>query len=92
MLGIKQKAPADVLDYDISFDDWITDNDTITTVVSEVLPAGELAVDSVAVASPTVKVWVSGGETGSTYEIKITASTSAGRVKEVCFKIRVKDC
>lgn len=92
MFATQQKSPVDVLDYDISFKDWITDDDTITTVVSEVDPAGALAVDSVTVNSPDVKVWVSGGADGSTYEVKITASTTAGRVKKVCFKIRVKDC
>ena len=92
MLSQQQKSPVDVLDYDISFKDWLTDDDTITTVVSAVEPSGALAVDSVTVSSPDVKVWVSGGVDGATYEVKITASTTAGRVKKVCFKIRVKDC
>ena len=92
MLGIKQKRPADVLDFDVDYEDWLTDDDTITTVTTTVSPAGELVVDSVQVSNPEVKVWVSGGEDGSTYDIKVTASTSGGRVKEECFKIRVKDC
>jgi len=92
MLGIKQKRPVDVLDYDISYDDWLTDDDEITTVVTNVSPAGELLVDSVQVSSPQVKVWLSGGVSGSTYDVDVTVSTKGTRVKEECFKIRVKDC
>lgn len=92
MLGIKQKRPADVLDFDVNYEDWLTDDDTITTVTTIVSPSGELAVDSVQVSNPEVKVWVSGGENGSTYDIQVTAATSGGRVKVECFKIRLKDC
>lgn len=92
LITTQQKSPVDVLDYDISFKDWMKNDDTITTVVSEVYPAGQLTVTSTAINSPDVKVWVSGGNDGATYEVKITASTAAGRVKKVCFKIRIKDC
>ena len=91
MLGTKFKDPADVLDYDIDYGDWIASGDTITTVTTSVSPAGELAVDSVQISSPEVKIWVSGGEAGSTYTITVTASTTAGRVKEETFRIRVKE-
>lgn len=92
MLGTKVKSPADVLDYDINYEDWLPPTDTITTVVTDVQPAGELVVDSVQISSPVVKVWVSGGVAGQTYEVNVTASTNGGRVKEECFKIRVRDC
>lgn len=92
MLGIKQKRPADVLDFDLDYEDWLTDDDTITTVTTAVTPPGELEVDSVQVSNPEVKVWVSGGEDGSTYDIEVTAATNGGRVKVECFKIRVKGC
>lgn len=92
MLGIKQKRPADVLDYDITYEDWLTDDDTITTVVTNVQPSGELIVESVQVSSPQVKVWLSGGNDGESYDVQVTVSTDGTRVKEECFKIRVKDC
>lgn len=92
MLGIKQKRPADVLDYDLTYEDWLTDDDTITTVTTTVSPTGELEVDSVQVINPDIKVWVSGGDDGATYEVDVTVSTSGGRIKKECFKIRVKDC
>lgn len=92
MLGIKQKRPADVLDFDVDYEDWLTDDDTITTVTTSVTPSGQLAVQSVQVSNPQVKVWVSGGNDGSTYDIEVTAATNGGRVKVECFKIRVKGC
>ena len=92
MLGIKQKRPSDVLDYDITYEDWLTDSDEITTVVTNVQPAGELIVQSVQVSSPQVKVWLSGGVDGSTYDVQVTISTEGTRVKEECFKVRVRDC
>lgn len=92
MLGTKTKMPSDVLDYDITYEAWIESGDTITTVVTNVDPVGQLEVDSVQIASPDVKVWVSGGVDGATYHIDVTASTSGGRVKKECFKIKIKDC
>lgn len=92
MLGFKIKRPVDVLDYELSYEDWLTDDDMITTVTTSVLPVGELVVDSVQVSSPNVKTWVSGGISGSTYEIEVTAATTGGRIKKECFKIRIRDC
>lgn len=92
MLGVRQKRPADVLDYDIEFEDWLTDDDTITTVASDVSPAGGLVVDSVQIVGTSIKVWVSGGVLNTTYDVSITVSTQGGRVKEECFKVRVRDC
>ena len=51
-----------------------------------------IEVDSVQVANPEVKVCVSGGVNGSTYDIEVTAATTGGRIKVECFKIRLKDC
>lgn len=92
MLGTKQKRPSDVLDFDINYEDWLPYTDAITTVVTAVSPTGELQVDSTQVSGQIVKVWLSGGVSGSSYEVNVTVSTSGGRVKEECFKIRVRDC
>jgi hypothetical protein len=92
MLAIKIKRPGDSLDYDIDYTDWITDSDTITSVTTAVVESGELSVDSVQISSPVVKVWLSGGVDGTSYHVEVTAVTSGGRVKEECFKIRVRDC
>lgn len=92
MLGTVQKRPADELDYDVDFSKWLTDDDVITTAVAEVSPTGEVAVESVQITSQVVKVWLTGGVDEKSYAVLVTVATSGGRVKEVEFKIRVRDC
>lgn len=92
MLGTVQKRPNDELDYDVDFSKWLTDSDTLTTVTAVVTPTGELVVESVAIVDQVVKVWLKGGEDLKSYSVLVTVATSGGRVKEVEFKVRVKDC
>lgn len=90
-MNLFQKQPADQLDYDLDFSEWLADGDTITgtSAVSDV--PTELVILSASVADQTVKIWVSGGLDGSTYKVTATVSTSQGRIKELDFKIRVRD-
>jgi hypothetical protein len=95
MLGIVQKRPADVLDYDIEFADWIADlgdSDTITVATAVLDVTGELVIDSTQISGSIVKIWLSGGVDGSTYVVTLSITTAAGRFKEVDFKVRVRDC
>lgn len=91
-MKIFQKQPADTLDYDIDFSSWLTDEDTIVAAAAVSSVPAELTIDSVLSSSQAVKVWVSGGLTGSTYKVTATSTSALGRVKEIDFKIRVKDC
>lgn len=90
MLGTVIKQPADVLDYDIDFERWLTDGDALSSAVAVVDDDG-LTIDDVTVIGTVVKVWVSGGEDGATYKITATATTNDGRVKEEDFRIRVRN-
>lgn len=91
MLGIVTKQPADYLDYDISFADWIADEDVIESADVTIAPADELTVGEIQIFSPTVKVWLAGGVNGGSYKATLIATTTQGRIKEVEFKIRVRD-
>ena len=91
MLGTLTKQPADYLDYDVNFEEWLTDDDTIASAGATVEPAGELTIGDVLISSPIVKLWLSGGLDGKTYKITLTATTAFGRVKETEFRIRVRD-
>lgn len=91
-MNLFQKQPADQLDYDLDFSDWLTEDDTINGADAVSSVPEELAIESVSVSGQTVKVWVSGGVDGSTYKITTTVTTALGRIKELDFKIRVKDC
>lgn len=92
MLGTKFKQPSDQLDYDLDFSEWLDAGDAITSIETAVVPAGALTIPSTSIAGQMVKVWAAGGVDGITYEINITALTSGGRIKEECFKIRIKGC
>lgn len=96
MLGQVQKQPADTLDYDIDFSKWLPDDDEILTAVANATTIeGEttpLVIDSVRIASPVVKVWLSGGSDGASYKVTAKVATAGGRIKEAEFKIRIRDC
>ena len=93
-LGIAFKHPDDRLDYDLDYRrrGLLAPGETIQSAGIEIEPADELKADALQVFDDTVKVWLSGGENGRSYTVAVTATTSGGRVKESCFKMRVRDC
>ncbi len=90
-MNLFQKQPADQLDYDLDFSSWLSGTDEITGVEAESDVPDELVILSASLSDQTAKVWVSGGEDGSTYKVTATISTTEGRVKELEFKIRVRN-
>lgn len=98
MLAVKKRAE-DRLDYDVQFDKWVSDGDVVQSAEAEAKirskdpdAVTDLAIDAVAVFGTVVKVWLSGGTVGATYDVVVTGSTTQGRVKEECFVIRIKGC
>lgn len=91
MLGTVRKRPDDQLDYDVAFERWLSDGDTITDATAVCDPVG-VNIDSVVVFGDIVKVWISGGSVGVSHSIKVTATTTQGRVKEVTFNLRIVEC
>ena len=91
-LGIDTKQPAELLDYDVTYEDWIPDGDTVVSATVTVTTADDsLTVTKVEIMTPIVKVWISGGISGTTYKITVLATTAEGRTKEAEFKLRVRD-
>lgn len=90
LIGNHTKQPVDVKDYDIDYSEWLTAGDNVQSATVVVAPTG-LAVDSVFVNDPYVKVWVSGGADGTQYKLTVTMTSTDGRVKQDEFKIRVKE-
>jgi hypothetical protein len=94
------KRPDEVLDYDALFAKWLPSGDTISGGPSPPAPVvvltpstTTLTVTEVQVVSgTTVKVWMAAGLDGDDVDVRVTATTLAGRVKDHCFRIRVKDC
>ncbi len=77
------KDPADVLDYEFDISAALAGNagDAITGLGVAVSPdgAGDLAVASVAADGPVVVLWLTGGQAGTTYAVRITVTTQNGR-------------
>jgi len=90
-MNLFQKQPADQLDYDLDFTDWIPTDDTITGASAVSSVPDQLSVVSVLISGPVVKVWVAGGVDGANYKVTATITTTRGRVKQLEFKIRVKE-
>lgn len=89
-LGSFKKQPVEKLDYDIDYSAWLTDNDGLNSAVATVDPPG-LQLPSPTVSSPRLKLWASGGTSGTTYKVSITATTDDGRIKQDELSIKVKD-
>lgn len=95
------KQPTEILPYDIDFELWlagITGGDEIESATCSVVSASSgstaaLTIDSVLLIADTarVKVWVSGGTNGVTYKLTLIMLTSAGRRKEVDFRVKIKE-
>lgn len=93
ILGTYTKQPAEVLDYDIDFTDWIG-ADTLATASAVATPSG-ITIDSTSIISPAnlvAKVMLSGGTAGVKYKIEVTVTTTPGALtKQEEFYIRVRN-
>jgi len=90
-LALLRKTPGDVLDYDVSFDEWLTGDDRINGWESSIADSTAI-IDSGDYTDRSVRLWISGGENGETAQITLTVTTAQGRTKVVCFKLRIKEC
>jgi hypothetical protein len=97
ILGRYTQQPAEVLDYEFSFADWLTDrDDTLAsyTIAAAALDGGtgELTIsDDSIVATGVVRFFASGGTSLERYLVTCTITTDGGRVKESEVVIRVKE-
>lgn len=91
IIGLAQKQPAEYLDYNVDFTEWMPADDVIASATVAVLPEGELTVDTISIATPIIKFWAAGGLTGKTYKLTIKITTEGGRIKEDELKIRVRE-
>lgn len=77
------KDPADVLDYayDISPALWGDEGDSIATLDITITPglAGDLTLNTSSVDGQVAILWLSGGQSGTTYAVTIAIATIAGR-------------
>lgn len=88
-LGTVVKQPGETLSYTIDYSEALTVGDNIESAFAQVSPVG-MVVNNVSPVDPRVRFWASGGTTGITYKVTVTAHTADGRVfeDELVFKIK----
>jgi hypothetical protein len=86
---VERKDPADVLDYEWDWSDWLETSETIVTATWTV-PTGITQTDT-DVGSTTATVWLSGGTAGTTYEVACKVLTSMDRTAERSCRILVEN-
>ena len=96
------KQPADVLDYDMDLTEWFEtlESDYVASATVQITEGdGALVVGPVPHPETTIfgeekhiiKVWLGGGTDGITYKLRVVASTAQDRVKEIDFKLRIRE-
>lgn len=83
------KDPNSVLDYTLSWADWLPPGDTINTATA----TGEtgITIGSVSRTATTSTAWISGGTAGKSYNVTIKIVTTLGRTDERTITIVCKD-
>lgn len=101
IIGRFNQQPAETLDYDIDFSEFLGPGDTLVSTGNPpvpsplnvtVSPAGmTLSGTFIINDGTTIKQWLSGGTNGVRYKVTLTATSNNGRVKQVEFLVRVKE-
>lgn len=80
-----RKVPADRKRYVVDYADWLNSGETVSSVTLEGnVPADNFYVDAFTVDTGGLQVifYISGGVSGSTYSVTVTATTSLAQVKQ----------
>jgi len=101
IIGRFVKQPAETLDYDIDFTEFLSDGDTLCAAGDPPVPSPKnvTVTPTGMTLGPTyvtdngmrIKQWLSGGIDGQKYKVTVTATSNAGRIKQIEFVIRVKE-
>lgn len=84
------KDPDAVLDFPISYADWLTDiGDTYNSHTVET--TGGLVVDSSTQDAGVITVWLSGGTVGETATFTVRIVTTGGRTDDRTFYLKIKE-
>ena len=79
-----KQQPAERKNYILNYTAWLEDLETISGVVTEVDPPGEMTIQGVAIqpGSKQVLFSIGGGLDGGEYKATFTISTSDGQTKQ----------
>ena len=84
------KQPGEKESYTIDYSDDLTDGDEVISATVVVTPTG-LVHSATDQRADSVRVWLSGGASGTKYKVEVTATTGDGRVLQDEFTVTVKE-
>lgn len=90
VLATFSKQPEDVQDYDIDYNEWLTDLEDTASNCSVVADTG-IEVRAYTLNAGIVKVWLAGGTSGVKYKVTATVTTVGGRIKQAEVAVKVKE-
>lgn len=90
VLGKYKKQPAEKLDYDVTYDDFFVNRTDALQGVVVTADAG-ITLATPVVSGNNVKLFLSGGTEGITYEITLRMTTTTGVIKEDEFRVTIKE-
>lgn len=82
------KDPDETLDYSIDWSARLDEGDSISSSTWIISPTG-LVQESAAFNGALTTIWVSGGEMGKTYTLTNRIQTSAGRIRDLSYGLRI---
>ena len=88
-LGTKTKDPDETLDYPIDWSHVLTTGETVASAAWDV-PTGLTQPRAPTLVTPLTTVWLSGGTDGVSYIVGCLMTTSAGRVFDRSFTLKVR--
>jgi len=86
------KAPNETLDYDMLFYKWLKAGDRLDSVQTSLSVGATLILDHVDLSNKALKFWLKGGTQGEEATVSFEVTTLKGRVKQGCFKIKIREC
>lgn len=86
----RSKDPDEVVDYDLSWADLMTDDTDTIASSTWTVPAG-ITKDSSSNTTTVTKVWLSGGTANVTYTLLNRVVTAGGRTLDQSVKLKMKD-
>jgi hypothetical protein len=93
-LGKYKKTPSEIKKYTFDYVDWLDDEEYLYSLALDVLVgnSGELIFDiqDIGLNETEVSFFVGGGVSGSSYDVQITATTTAGQIKQDLITFNVK--
>jgi RNA-binding protein YlmH len=86
---LEPKDPHDVIDYSIDWSNWLQGDDTV--LLSEWLVPDGITMDLELSDTTSATIWLSGGTTGTEYQLTNRITTAQGRQRDRTITIRVRE-